>query len=65
MARNEHSGKRNWASDRARVAGGQEHEVRYLAETLHCSEDQVREAIAAVGNSRVKIQDYIKRHSRR
>ena len=63
--RNEPGGNRNLGSDRKRVAGGQDHEVRYLAETLNCSEDQVREAIEAVGNSRVKIQDYIKRNSRR
>lgn len=65
MSRNEPRGKRNIGSDRKRVAGGQDHEVRYLATTLNCSEDQVREAIEAVGNSRVKIQDYIKRQGRR
>ncbi|MCD6062152.1 MAG: hypothetical protein K0R82_63 [Flavipsychrobacter sp.] len=65
MARHEGSGRRYTDNDRKRDVLSRDHEVRYLADTLNCSEDQVREAIEAVGNSRVKIQDYIKRNSRR
>lgn len=55
---------RNLGSDRRRVAGGQEHEVRYLAEQLDCSTEDVENAIREVGNSRLKIQQYIKNKKR-
>jgi hypothetical protein len=40
--------------DRARVAGGQEHEVRYEAEKTGRSKREVKEVIKTVGNSRKK-----------
>jgi hypothetical protein len=43
--------------DRARVAGGQDHEVRYEAEKTGASKDQVKEAVHDAGNSRQKVEE--------
>lgn len=45
--------------DRSQVAGGQEHEVRYLAEKMGVSEEQVKNAIKEVGNDRTKVEEYL------
>lgn len=42
--------------DRARVAAGQDHEVRYEAEKEGVSKGEVKEAVQAVGNSRKKVE---------
>ncbi len=47
--------------DRARVAGGQDHEVRYEANKERVSKDDVKSAINSVGNSRDKVEDKIDR----
>ncbi|MGL4094932.1 DUF3606 domain-containing protein [Agrobacterium cavarae] len=47
--------------DRARVAGGQDHEVRYEANKEHASKDDVKSAIKSVGNSRDKVEDELDR----
>jgi hypothetical protein len=47
--------------DRSRVAGEQEHEVRYLAEKMGVSE--VRRAIQEVGNNREKVEEYLTRRN--
>jgi hypothetical protein len=47
--------------DRARVAGGQEHEVRYEARKEGVTQDEVKQAVKEVGNSRTKIEDELKR----
>ncbi len=47
--------------DRARVAGGQDHEVRYEADKENVSKDDVKSAIKSVGNSRVKVEDELDR----
>ncbi len=47
----------NTPQDRARVAGGQDHEVRYEAEKTGSSKSEVKEAVKAVGNSRRKVED--------
>ena len=44
------------AQDRRKVAGGQDHEVRYEAEKIDVSKDQVREAVKSEGNSRDKVE---------
>ena len=44
------------AQDRRRVAGGQDHEVRYEAEKMDVSKDKVREAVKSEGNSRDKVE---------
>lgn len=43
--------------DRARVAGGQDHEVRYEANKEQVSKDDAKSAINPVGNSRGKVED--------
>lgn len=48
--------------DRSRVAGDENYEIQYLSQQLGVPADKVREAIAAVGNSREKIEAYIKAH---
>jgi hypothetical protein len=42
--------------DRAKVAGGQEHEVRYEADKEDVSKDAVKDAVREVGNSRDKVE---------
>ncbi|MBY3314675.1 DUF3606 domain-containing protein [Rhizobium laguerreae] len=42
--------------DRARVAGGQDHEVRYEAKKEGVSKDDVKKAVKDVGNSRKKVE---------
>jgi hypothetical protein len=49
--------------DRSRVAGEQEHEVRYLAEKMGVSEEEVRRAIQEVGNNREKVEEYLTRRN--
>lgn len=44
------------AQDRAKVAGGQEHEVRYEADKENVSKDAVKDAVHEVGNSRNKVE---------
>jgi hypothetical protein len=53
MARHTSRGR---AQDRARVAGGQDYEVRYEAKKTGTSLDEVREAVKAAGNSRDKVE---------
>ncbi len=47
--------------DRARVAGGEDHEVRYEANKKHVSKDDVKSAIKSVGNSRDKVEEKLDR----
>jgi len=47
--------------DRARVAGGQDNEVRYEANKEHVSKDDAKSAIKSVGNSRDKVEDELDR----
>ena len=48
---------RGRAQDRAKVAGGQEHEVDYEAGKTGASRQDVRDAVKDVGNSRKKVED--------
>ncbi|HEX2148246.1 MAG TPA: DUF3606 domain-containing protein [Pseudorhizobium sp.] len=48
---------RGRAQDRARVAGGQDYEVRYEAEKEGVSKAEVKDAIHDVGNSRKKVEE--------
>lgn len=50
--------------DRQRVAGGEEYEVNYLAQKLNVSADEVKKAIEQVGNSREKVEEYLRRGNR-
>jgi hypothetical protein len=47
---------RGRAQDRARVAGGQEHEVRYEAKKTGKPKAAVKEAVKREGNSRKKVE---------
>lgn len=42
--------------DRAKVAGGQDHEVRYEAGKTGAGKDAVKSAVKSVGNSRKKVE---------
>lgn len=50
----------NTAQDRARVAGKQDHEVRYEADKTGKSKDAVKKAVHTVGNSRDKVERHLK-----
>jgi hypothetical protein len=53
--------KRNIGSDRKRVAGGQDHEVRYEAKKTDRSKEDVKKAVQEVGNSRRKVDERLDR----
>lgn len=46
----------NTKQDRARVAGGQDHEVRYEAKKEGVTKNAVKDAVKDVGNSRKKVE---------
>ena len=46
--------------DRSRVAGRQDYEVAHIAEKMNVSADEVRKAIEKVGNSREKVEEYLR-----
>jgi hypothetical protein len=56
MASKKSSSSRGRNQDRARVAGGQEHEVRYEAKKSGASAGDVKRAIQTEGNSRRKVE---------
>jgi hypothetical protein len=47
---------RGRSQDRARVAGGQEHEVRYEAKKTGKPKAAVKEAVKSAGNSRKQVE---------
>ena len=47
---------RGRVQDRANVAGGQDHEVRYEAKKKGVSKDAVKTAVKSVGSSRKKVE---------
>lgn len=47
---------RGRAQDRAKVAGGQKHEVRYEAKKTGATADEVKAAVKSVGNSRAAVE---------
>jgi hypothetical protein len=46
--------------DRSRVSGSEEYELQYLAEKLNVSTEEIRRAIEQVGNSREKIEEFLR-----
>ena len=46
--------------DRARVAGGQDYEVRHFAEANNLSIEQAEQLIAEHGNSRDKLEEAVR-----
>jgi hypothetical protein len=55
MATTKQHTARGRAQDRAKVAGGQKHEVAYEAKTTGTSASEVKAAVKRVGNSRAKV----------
>ena len=47
--------------DRARVAGGQDYEVRYVATKTRKSAASVKKAVKKVGTSRKRVEKALKR----
>lgn len=52
----ESKSNRGRAQDRARVAGGQKHEVQYEAKKTGASAADVKRTVKSVGNSRKKVE---------
>jgi hypothetical protein len=52
---------RGRAQDRSRVAGGQQHEVRYEAKKTGASASDVKRAVKSAGNSRGKVERELKK----
>jgi hypothetical protein len=50
--------------DRSRIAGNEDYELRYMAQKLGVTENEVKEAIAAVGNDRKKVEEYLQQRGR-
>ena len=50
--------------DRSRVSSNEEYELRHVAQKFNVSTDDVRKAIEAVGNERIKIEEYLKGKNR-
>ena len=48
--------KRGRAQDRAKVAGGQKHEVAYEAKKKYVSPSEVSQAVKAAGNGRKAVE---------
>jgi predicted DNA-binding protein YlxM (UPF0122 family) len=46
--------------DRSRVSGSEDYELQHIAEKLNVSREEVRRAIEQVGNSREKIEEYLR-----
>lgn len=46
--------------DRSRVSGSEDYELQHIAEKLNVSTEEVRGAIEKVGNSREKVEEYLR-----
>jgi hypothetical protein len=51
--------------DRSRVAGGEKWEVSYMTHKFNVSAREVDAAIKAVGNSREKVEEYLRKGSKK
>jgi hypothetical protein len=56
MAKAKKRSSRGRKQDRARVAGGQDYEVRYTAKKTKRSAGAVKKAVKKVGSSRKKVE---------
>ena len=61
MAKNVKNSARGRKQDRARVAGGQDYEVRYTAKKSKRSAASVKKAVKKVGSSRKRVVKALKR----
>lgn len=50
----------NTKQDRAKVAGGQDHEVKYETTKTGASKSEVKDAVKSVGNSRDAVEKKLK-----
>ena len=50
--------------DRTRVAGGQDWEMSYMTQKFNVSKEQVEQAVKAVGNSRERVEEYLRKNKR-
>ena len=50
----------NTKQDRSRVAGGQDHEVKYEAGKTGASKSEVKSAVKSAGNSRQAVEKKLK-----
>ena len=64
MAKKAKKSSRGRNQDRARVAGGQDYEVRYTAKKTRKSASAVKKAVKKVGSSRKKVTKALKRGRR-
>lgn len=48
---------RGRAQDRVKVAGGQDHEVKYTAKKTGVSKGEVKDAVKSAGNSRKRVEE--------
>jgi hypothetical protein len=56
MAKAKKQSSRGRKQDRARVAGGQDYEVRYEAKKIGTSAVAVKKAVKKVGNARKRVE---------
>lgn len=61
MAKASKTTARGRKQDRARVAGGQDYEVRYEAKKKHRSKAAVKKAVKKVGTSRKRVDQALSR----
>lgn len=52
--------KQQTAQDRHVISLDEDYERRDWAKSLGCTEDQLREAVGAVGNSADKVREYLR-----
>jgi hypothetical protein len=64
MAKAKKQTARGREQDRARVASGQDYEVRYEAQKTRRSASAVKKAVKKVGNSRKKVERKLGRKGR-
>jgi uncharacterized protein DUF3606 len=64
MAKAKKKTSRGRQQDRARVAGGQNYEVRYEAKKTRKSAPAVKKAVKKVGNTRKKVERKLTRSAR-
>jgi hypothetical protein len=61
MAKAKKQTSRGRKQDRARVAGGQDYEVRYEAKKKRTSASAVKKAVKKVGNTRKRVEKKLSR----
>ena len=61
MAKAKKQSTRGRKQDRARVAGGQDYEVRYAAKKTRSSASAVKKAVKKVGSSRKRVERRLER----